>query len=77
MGISNKTEFLPQFRQLAAEVSPRLAAFPPTVSPCGICDGKDRQFTYKGNIVTCSRNHYCRGKALGITYFDSVCAVLP
>ena len=58
MRISNKTEFLPQFRQLAAK-----QRFPLRVSPCGICDGKDRQCRYKHNNVGRSRKQLLSWKS--------------
>jgi hypothetical protein len=34
---------------------------------------QDRRSTYKRNTETRSRNHFCRGKSISITYFVCVC----
>ena len=34
------------------------------------------QCTYKRNIVDPSRNHFCNGKAISITYFERMCVSL-
>jgi hypothetical protein len=34
-----------------------------------------RKYTYKCNIVVSSRNHFCRGKAITITYCECVCSL--
>ena len=36
----------------------------------------DRQFTYERNIEARSRNHYCSGKAISITYSECVSVAL-
>jgi hypothetical protein len=37
---------------------------------------QDRQFTYNRNIEARSRNHCCNGKALRITYSESMFVAL-
>ena len=38
--------------------------------------GHERQCKYKRNIEAGSRNYYCRGKAISITYFECVSVAL-